>query len=244
MLVQQKNTKIETCRYCLVRKKGICEVFGDQDIETIDRVVWRRNLVEGECLYLVGEDSSYFFNIISGGGNLVIDLPDGRTLITGFVYPGDTIGFSECGKYSCSVQAITPIRICVWKREVLLKTLDSHSRFRFHLLDLIQKDLAVMQNHALLLGSKTALERVSSFLLLELERSKGQNLGDKNLYLTMLRKDIAEYLGLTVETVCRIFSELKKLEIIYYKKPGRKITVKNVEYLKNYSLNCLENTRI
>ena len=240
MLARQHNMRVESCRSCVARSLGLCGAFSREEIDEIATAKSRKRLTNGEFLFCEGEQNEYFYNIVSGAVKLVKSLPDGRTQVTGFVLSGESAGFSGVEKYACSAQAITSTVVCAWRQEDFLSHFELHSRFRSHFLDLAQRELAAAQDHFLLLGAKTATERVASFLLLELKRTGRRRLGGTNLDLAMGRRDIAEYLGLAVETVCRNFSDLKKLGIINYNRPGRSITVRNRNLLESIAFNGLQ----
>jgi CRP/FNR family transcriptional regulator len=139
-------------------------------------------------------------------------LPDGRRQITGFLLPGDYLGLAFAERYICSAEAVTPVRLCRFPRSAFLALLDQFPALEKALLGRAATELAAAQKQMLLLGRKTARERVASFLL-QLAEREGADDG-MAMDLPMTRTDIADYLGLTIETVSRTLTNLRKTGLI------------------------------
>jgi CRP/FNR family nitrogen fixation transcriptional regulator len=160
-------------------------------------------------IFAEGEEAGYVYRVVSGVVRLSKLLPDGRRQISAFHLPGDMFGFEIDDLHSATAEAIVPTKIVAFKWQSLAGTGASAGLVR-ELLSRTMMGLRHTQDHLLLLGRKNALERLAAFLL-----EMAGRLGTKQvLDLAMPRHDIADYLGLTLETVSRMFAELKEIGII------------------------------
>jgi CRP/FNR family nitrogen fixation transcriptional regulator len=132
-------------------------------------------------------------------------LPDGRRQISAFHTAGDMFGFEADDLHHASAEAVTPVKVIAYKWQSLLADSAGSASVVRDLLNLTIIGLRQTQEHLLLLGRKNALERVAAFLLDMAKRTKTGPVVE----LAMARHDIADYLGLTLETVSRMFAELK-----------------------------------
>jgi CRP/FNR family nitrogen fixation transcriptional regulator len=160
-------------------------------------------------IYAEGEPAGYVYKLISGVIRVSQLLPDGRRQISAFHLPGDMFGFEIDDIHHASAEAIVPVKVVAFKWHSLLSSGASTGLVR-ELLNRTMIGLRQTQEHLLLLGRKNALERLAAFLL-EMARRSGE---DEVLDLAMPRHDIADYLGLTLETVSRMFAELKEIGMI------------------------------
>jgi CRP/FNR family transcriptional regulator len=160
----------------------------------------------GKTFLHEGDKAAIFFTVAEGTVELFKVLPDGRRAILGFLFRGDIFGFSAGDSYGYSAEAMTPLRLCRFQRQQLQHIYADFPGLESQILKLVSRELAVAQDHMVLLGRKTAHERVASFLLMLLHRIGRR---DGWIELAMSRADIADYLGLTTETVSRVFTVLK-----------------------------------
>jgi CRP/FNR family transcriptional regulator, nitrogen fixation regulation protein len=161
-------------------------------------------------IYAEGEPSGHVYKVVSGVVRVSKLLPDGRRQISAFHLPGDMFGFEANELHHASAEAVGPVKVIAFKWQSLLAAgPQSSSRVR-ELLKLAMISLRHNEKHLLLLGRKNALERLAAFLL-EMAARAGT---PKTLDLPMPRHDIADYLGLTLETVSRMFAEFKALGLI------------------------------
>jgi CRP/FNR family transcriptional regulator len=169
-----------------------------------------RRVAAGETFVSEGEAATHFFNITEGSVKVYKLMPDGRRQITGFLFAGDLLGLAVNDTYTYSAEALTPVTVCLFRRPQLERLLDDFPKMEKRLLAIASNELAAAQEQMMLLGRKTAQERIASFLLM-LARREGRygRSGDK-LHLTMTRTDIGDYLGLTTETASRVFTSFRK----------------------------------
>ncbi|UQV19146.1 helix-turn-helix domain-containing protein [Brevundimonas albigilva] len=153
------------------------------------------------------------FNITSGSVRVYKLLPDGRRQITGFLFAGDFVGLATGEDYAFSAEAIEDATLCRFRKSDYRALIRQAPALESALLERATHELAAAQNQMLLLGRKTALERVASFLL-NLPEDPVRPASDGLVRLPMTRAEIADYLGLTIETVSRVFSRLKTTGVI------------------------------
>jgi CRP-like cAMP-binding protein len=161
-------------------------------------------------VYAEGEAAGHVYKVVSGVVRISKLLPDGRRQISAFHTAGDMFGFEADDMHNASAEAVVPVKVIAYKWQSLLATGTHSASLVRNLLTLTMIGLRQTQEHLLLLGRKNALERVAAFLL-EMARRAGTG---AVLELAMPRHDIADYLGLTLETVSRMFAELKELGAI------------------------------
>jgi CRP/FNR family transcriptional regulator len=166
----------------------------------------------GETLFSEGDEADSVYEILQGTVRLYKLLPDGRRLITGFLSAGKLLGLAPEGVCIYTAEAVTNVTLCRYKRAALERLMDEAPGFAKRLLSVASHELRAAQDQMLLLGRKTAAEKVASFLLMMAE-GHGDETADE-LDVPMTRNDIADYLGLTIETVCRILSKLKQEKLI------------------------------
>jgi CRP/FNR family nitrogen fixation transcriptional regulator len=161
-------------------------------------------------IYAEGETSGYVYKVISGVVRVSKLLPDGRRQITAFHIPGEMFGLEADEIHHASAEAVVPTKVIAYRWEGVVGAERQPANFVRELLNLTVRCLRHTQDHLLLLGRKNALERLAAFLL-EMSARMG---GGSVLDLAMPRHDIADYLGLTLETVSRMFTELKEMGAI------------------------------
>jgi CRP/FNR family nitrogen fixation transcriptional regulator len=157
-------------------------------------------------IYAEGEKVRHVYKVVSGVVRISKLLPDGRRQISAFHFPGDTFGFEADDIHTVSAEAVVPTKVGPLNWQSVANRDMPESLMR-ELLALAMVGLRRSQEHLLLLGRKNALERLAAFLLEMAARAGNQTALD----LAMPRHDIADYLGLTLETVSRTFAELKQL---------------------------------
>ena len=173
----------------------------------------------GETLFSEGDKTNSVYEIVRGMLRLVKLLPDGRRQITGFLSAGHLLGLAPEGVSVYTAEAVTEVTLCRYGRAAFERLIDEVPGFARRLLDVTSHELRVAQDQMLLLGRKTAAEKVASFILLLAERQNGER--SREMDLLMTRSDIADYLGLTIETVSRTMTKLKHDGLIALPAPTR-----------------------
>jgi CRP/FNR family transcriptional regulator len=194
----------------------------------------RQRLAKGETLQWAGDDSLVFANIIEGVLKLGSSTADGRVQIVGLLYPADHLGrlFAVRVDYDCT--ALTDAELCVFPRRQFEAALTDFQKLERSLLERTMAELDNSRQWMLLLGRKTAEEKVASFLLHIIARMKpegctGQAV-ERTYQLPLSRGQIADVLGLTIETVSRQMTKLKTANVIALP-TSREVTILNLPAL-------------
>jgi CRP/FNR family transcriptional regulator len=209
------------CVHCHIRHLTICGAFEPAELPHVERVVTHRHIQAGRQLFEEGTAPDYAYNLVEGAIRLYKLLGDGRRQIIGFALPGDFIGLAIHEKYSYSAEAVTNASICCFKRRDLSELFRSFPQMEHRVLSLTNDELAAAQEQMMLLGRKTPVEKVASFLFTLSKRLERLGTGGEALSLPMTRADIADFLGLTIETVSRSFTKLKNAHAIALPTPDQ-----------------------
>ena len=173
----------------------------------------------GETLFAEGDEADSVYEVVRGMLRLCKILPDGRRQITGFLSAGQFLGLAPEGVCVYTAEAITEVTLCRYKRTAFDRLIDEVPGFAKRVLAVASHELSAAQNQMLLLGRKSAVEKVASFLLLMAEQAGAEE--ERAVGLPMTRSDIADYLGLTIETVSRTLTKLKQDGLIALPTPDR-----------------------
>lgn len=204
----------EACTRCGARAYSVCASLDDRELVRLDALAERLTLGAGEVLLREGDPAAHVFNITGGSVRVYKLLPDGRRQITGFLYAGDFLGLATGDRYAFSAEAMEPGSACRFRKSEYRALIQATPALEAVLLDRANHELAAAQAQMLLLGRKTALERVASFLrdLPTADRMRPAQSGVVRLPMT--RGEMADYLGLTIETVSRVMTRLKTEHVI------------------------------
>jgi CRP/FNR family nitrogen fixation transcriptional regulator len=176
------------------------------DADSLDAIGSVVSLRSGRELYAEGDSATYWYRVTSGVVRTCKLLPDGRRQIDDFLFPGDFFGLEASAEHCVGAEAVTSASVISYSRSRLDGMAADDARLSARLLQLTLKRLGKAHQRLLLLGRKTAEEKLATFLLEMLDRSDESDAVD----LPMSRTDIADYLGLTIETVSRTFSIFKR----------------------------------
>lgn len=169
-----------------------------------------RRFAAGEALFLDDEPAESVYQVSEGVIRLSKMLPDGRRAILRFLYPGDLAGLSFGRHYALTAEAVTPAVVRSWRRRALDRAAEGSADLRHRLSAHLGRELEAAHARLVLLGRMSALERVADFLVWLARHQRSAT----RLSLPMTRLDIADYLGLTIETVSRTLSQLKRQGMI------------------------------
>ena len=170
------------------------------------------NFARGKTIFNDGEDSEYSYKVIEGAVRLSKVMLDGRRQIAEFALPGDMFGFEYGESYELTAEAVTPVVVVRYHRTHIERLGDEFSDIRQELIAHLRHGWRSAQAHLVMLGRQSAKERVAAFLV-SLASHRSVQPG-KTLELPMGRQDIADYLGLTIETVCRTLTDFKATHVI------------------------------
>jgi CRP/FNR family transcriptional regulator len=203
-----------SCAACELRKFAFCAALGDEELAALESIVRPVRLTSGQVLFQEGDEADSVFNVTAGTMRVYKLLPDGRRQITGFLFPPDYLGISAIGAYAYSAEAVTDVELCRFGRPELDALFSRFAKLERRLLNMATDELTAVQDQMLLLGRKSASEKLASFLLGIARRARVNGGQDSPVPVPMTRTDIADYLGLTIETVSRVLGRFKRSGII------------------------------
>jgi CRP/FNR family transcriptional regulator len=203
------------CLGCEVREVAVCGVLSCGDLAELRFLGGSQTVEAGQPLFHEGDRAGQVFNVTKGAVKLYKLLPDGRRQVMGFMFPGDFLGITINDEHAFSAEALERTRLCRFTRGRFDDFVEEHPELERELYRLAAHELAAAQAQMVLLGRKTATERLSSFFLDLLDRrEKVTDRKQTAIDLPMSRSDIADYLGLTKETVSRVLALLKRRGLI------------------------------
>ena len=203
------------CDACAIRNRAICADLDDSEIGLLNGIGRRRQLEAGEQLMWEGDEAVLVANVIDGVLKLASHSADGGEQILGLAYPSDFLGrpFGETAPYG--VEALTQAQICVFERKDFDRFARDHPRLEHKLLERTLTELDRSRRWMMLLGRMNAGQKVASFLLELSDRlGKAGAGGETFVTLPLSRQQMADVLGLTIETVSRQLSRLRSAGLI------------------------------
>lgn len=208
------------CQHCAVRDRAVCGAMSDDQIARLSEISHRKKYAAGQFIMSDQQPATFFANVISGTIKLTKTISDGRQQIVGLLFPPDFLGrtFSRSNPYFA--EAATDVEVCVFPSDAFERLIDIYPGLQHRLFERTLDELDAAREWMLLLGRKTAEEKVASFLLLLARRSAiancsaHNNLAMRRFDLPLKRADMADHLGLTIETISRQLTRLKTAGII------------------------------
>lgn len=204
------------CKTCPVRHKAICTALGDAELKHFSHIARGRTVSAGHAI--AGDDEVLFANIVSGVVKLTKMASDGRQQIVGLQFPPDFLARSFSSSTPLFAEAVTDVELCVFPKKDFDATLKRYPDVEHQLFDNMLIELDAAREWMLLLGRKTAREKIASFLSIIARRDAtvptAGGLGEVSFDLPLTREAMADYLGLTLETVSRQMSGLKRDGVI------------------------------
>lgn len=198
------------CELCAARPFSVCASVPDADLARLDALAETVTLEAGQALVRQGDLVRDVYNLTSGSARVCRLLDDGRRQITGFLFAGDFIGLEAGETYAASVEALEPATACRFRKSAFRALMAECPALETALLDRASHELAAAREQVVLLGAKRAVERVASFLLSLPDADPLRPAPSGVIRLPMTRGEIADYLGLTLETVSRSLTQLKR----------------------------------
>jgi CRP/FNR family transcriptional regulator, anaerobic regulatory protein len=229
-IVKSLGSKATRCETCVARALSICSAMRTESLGRLAVASASRRVRAGEVFLSEGDAASHFFKIIEGAVKVYKLMPDGRRQITGFLAAGDLLGLAINDAYAYNAEALTPAIVCTFPRRQLERLLDEFPQMEKRMLAMASNELAAAQEQMMLLGRKTAHEKIASFLLMRATREERLGRNGGVVRLAMTRTDIADYLGLTTETASRVFTILKRRGWIELKS-GNKVVLSDRDAL-------------
>ncbi len=216
----QSRTLPKHCETCAIRSRAVCGALSPEELQAMNRIAQRKQVPAGTVIMHEGEPFDYFANVLDGVVKLTKTMTDGRQHIVGLLFAADFLGRTMREESPYRAEAATAAELCMFARGDFERLMDSFPGLQSRLLEQTLDDLDACHDWTLLLGRKNAGERVASFLLMIARRVRevGCNADPQSdsaiFHLPMGRSDMADYLGLTTESVSRQITKLKRDGVI------------------------------
>jgi CRP/FNR family transcriptional regulator len=216
MYQQQQSTMVRSIEF---GRSGLAESEQEMLDTLFNTRGAHRKLQAGETIFMEGDDTDFVYRVVSGTVLSCIITPDGRRQISRFLSGGGTMGLAAIGFHSYTAEAVDNVEIQVCPRSIFDAAVREDQGLRDEVMQIISGELTAGHDLMVMLGRMSANERAAAFLL----KLSEENLVTKAGYvpLPMNRVDIADYLGLTIETVSRMFNTLKRNGLIDMPSPDR-----------------------
>jgi len=204
----------QPCIDCSVRRLSLCAALDKVELRELEHLGRHVHFQSCETVFAQEEMTTSFYNLLDGVMRLYKLLPDGRRQIVGFALPGDFLGMTATARHSVSADAIGAVAICRFSRASFARFVADKPHLLCRINELAVRALSQAQDHMVLLGRRSAEEKVATFLIGWRDRLTRHSDLAKTVPLPMSRQDIADYLGLTIETVSRTFTKLERDGVI------------------------------
>jgi CRP/FNR family transcriptional regulator len=201
------------CFGCAVRDLAVCGVLESTALRAFKESGPTVRYGAGETVVFETDQAANVYSLTSGLLRLSKLLPDGRRQIAGFLFPGDFLGITMEEEHAFTAEAVAPSTLCKFPRRQFDQFIARHPALERRLYAVAAHELAAAREQLVLLGRKTATERIASFLLMLAARCPCAHDCDE-VPFPMSRADIADYLGLRIETVSREISAVKAARVI------------------------------
>ncbi len=200
---------------CDVRKQAICAALDDHEVGALEAIMTSATMAANQTLVHEGDRRRQVYSLTSGMLRLSTILPDGRRQITGFLMPGDYLGLADDEVYAQTAEAVVPSYLCSFPVAQMEALMEKFPRLKDRLYVMTRTALRQARDSQIVLGRLAPVEKIASFILVSRQRAAEVGREGDIVYLPMTRTDIADYLGLTIETVSRSFTKLRVQKLIH-----------------------------
>ncbi len=207
------------CEVCPIKKLAFCGRLDSDTQAALYRVSQQIKLAPHYHIFQEDEPADSAFQLLEGAAKAYKVLPDGRVHLIGFIMPGDLVGLSGRGLwghgiYSCSVETLVPSVVCRYPAHQLGKLSERFPDLKRSLLERTGTLLNAAQERMVLLGRRSAAERVAHFMVSLVERAESAGGPSGEAWVPARQQDIADHLGLTPETVSRVWADFRREGLI------------------------------
>lgn len=211
--------ELKDCADCPIRHRAVCARCEQDELERLESVKYYRSFEAGQTIVWSGDPLEFVASVVDGVATLSQTMEDGRTQMVGLLLPSDFIGRPGRATAPYDVVAISDVTLCCFRRRPFEELMIETPHIGQRLLEMALDELDAAREWMLLLGRKTAREKIASLIAIIARRDselKASIIRDKQLEvnLPLTREAMADYLGLTLETVSRQISALKREGII------------------------------
>jgi CRP/FNR family transcriptional regulator len=215
-VITLRNLK-QACRHCSLQDLCLPLGISPEDLEQLERIIrQRRPIQRSDHVYRPGDRLTSIYAVRSGSIKTYTLTNDGQEQITGFHLPGELLGLDAIseGSHPCAAKALETTSVCEIPFDQLETLASRIPSLQHQLFRLMSRELQADEHFMMLLGKKASDERLASFLLGLSVRFRQRGYSPTEFNLSMSRNDIANYLGLAVETVSRLFSRFQGAGLI------------------------------
>ncbi len=209
------------CDACPIRHRAVCAHCDPHELEELDAIKYYRTFEAGQTIIWAGDQMGFVGSVVSGIATLTQTMEDGRTQMVGLLLPSDFVGRPGRDSAAYNVIAATDIVMCCFRKKPFEELMARTPHIAHRLLEMTLDELDAAREWMLVLGRKTAREKIASLLSIIARRDASLNqtgtAGPMVFDLPLTREAMADYLGLTLETVSRQISALKKDGVIQLK---------------------------
>lgn len=202
------------CGDCPIRHRAVCAKCEPDELVRLEEIKYYRSFDAGQTISWAGDDMAFVASVVRGVATLSQTMEDGRTQMLGLLLPSDFIGRPGRSTAIYDVTAISDVTLCCFRRKPFEQLMISTPHVAERLLDMTLDELDAAREWMLILGRKTAREKIASLLAIIARREAAIGLtplrGPLVIDLPLTREAMADYLGLTLETVSRQMSALKR----------------------------------
>lgn len=204
------------CSACPIRHRAICARCDDEELSLLEGMKSYSTFEAGQPIIWRGDDLTHFSSVVTGIASLSRTLEDGRTQIVGLLLPSDFIGRPGRETVDFDVTAVTDVTLCRFERRPFEKLVVEVPHVSQRVMEMALDELNAAREWMVLLGRKTAREKIATFIEMILRRDSVPLHKPVDHTLPLTREEIADFLGLTLETVSRQFSAMKKEGILSF----------------------------
>lgn len=213
------NLKKSKCDECPIRHRAVCARCNADELVELDAIKYYRTYEAGQTVIWSGDQMSFVGSVVSGVATLTQTMEDGRTQMVGLLLPSDFVGRPGRAGAAYNVVATTDVVMCCFRKKPFEELLERTPHIAHRLLEMTLDELDAAREWMLVLGRKTAREKIASLLSIVARRdtpSVSPNGESRSVEfdLPLTREAMANYLGLTLETVSRQVSALKRDSVI------------------------------
>jgi CRP/FNR family transcriptional regulator len=212
-MMNQQIVDIGECSDCPIRHRAVCARCEPDELDRLEQVKYYRSFEAGQTILWSGDRMEFVASVVTGVATLSQTMEDGRTQMVGLLLPSDFIGRPGRQSASYDVTAVTDVTLCCFRRRPFEDLLVTTPHVSQRLLEMALDELDAAREWMLLLGRKTAREKIASLIAIIARRDTDLKTrlksGEVSVSLPLTREAMADYLGLTLETVSRQISALK-----------------------------------
>ncbi len=222
------------CGECPIRHRAVCARCESDELARLEQIKYYRSFQAGQTIIWSGDRMEFVGSVVSGIATLTQTMEDGRRQMVGLLLPSDFVGRPGRSTAAFDVTATTDLVMCCFRKKPFEEMMATTPHVAQRLLEMTLDELDAAREWMLLLGRKTAREKIASLISIIARRDAALHLrrssGELTVDLPLTREDMADYLGLTLETVSRQISALKRDGVISLE-GNRHVTIPDIDRL-------------